>query len=564
VLSSIEAVVAAVVVAAAVLLPSERLPRLRALRRWFAWLAQRRGLAALLVGLLAGASAAGACLISWPEPRVHDEFSYLLGADTLAHGRLANPSHPLWTHFETFHVNQEPTYSSMYPPGQATALALGQVLFGHPLAGVWLSFGLACAAVCWMLQAWLPPRWALVGGLLAAVRFGCLGASGDSPGYWAHSYWGGAVAMLGGALLLGGWRRLYRGPRAIDAAAMAVGAVILANSRPFEGLIVFVAVSIATAVWLLGRKGPPVMSSLWHVCLPAGLVLAVGAGLTALYNLQLTGRPGLLPYQLNGATYSMVPLFLWQPLAPEPVYRHDAMRDYHESWAVPAYERTRSLSGYPQEMVARLRVFFGFYVGPLLIAAFIVLPWTMRCLAMRRVAYLCAVLLAAFLITTWFQPHYVAPVAGLIVLLLVQGIRQLRLWRWQGRPAGRTLVHLLPAGYTAILLAALAISSSGDANAWHVRRAHLLDDLRHTEGQHVVLVRYGANHVPHDEWVFNEADIDAAKVVWARDMGPEQNVTLLAYFKNRRQWVLDADDQPARLTALSTPPTALAELPAGP
>ena len=173
---------AAMVVAAAPIGGSKRLQHLR---DGFASLARRRRTSILICGVLPiTLRLAMLGITPVPDPSIHDEFSHLLLGDTLAHGRLTNPTHPMWRHFESIHIIQRPTYNSMYPPGQGAFLALGESVFDEPWAGVLISVGLMFACLCWMMQGWLRPEWALFGTLLAILKFGL-------AGFWIDSYMGG-------------------------------------------------------------------------------------------------------------------------------------------------------------------------------------------------------------------------------------------------------------------------------------------------------------------------------------------------------------------------------------
>jgi hypothetical protein len=490
----------------------------------------------------------------WPilparNPGITDEFSYTLASKTFASGRLTNPAHPMWVHFETMHVNQRPTYMSMYPPAQGLVMAAGERLAGRPWVGIWISSALMCALICWMLQGWLPPFWALLGGLLAVMRIGLFS-------YWAGSYWGGAVAAIGGALVLGALPRILRRARIRDSLLLACGVAILLNSRPYEGVFLCLPVGFVMLRWIFGRRRPRLATVFGRVVAPAALVLTLTAAAMLRYNERLTGDPLLLPYQVNRAEYVSARYFPWDSVNPKPVYRHSSLRDYYVTWQHRTAENALTALGFIRNALRNAGVFWMFFLGPALTLPLVMLPWLLRDKRFRLLLIAACVFVVGLYLDLWFYAHYAAPATCLLYAVLLQCLRHLRCWRRRQGSPGLLLARGVPAicvGMVALRLAAqpLAFYLPPDHPAvWfhtrpgNVERAKIVERLSNLGSDHLILVRYHPGHNWFDEWVYNAPDIDRSPVVWAHDMGAAGNRELLDYFRGRRVWLIEPDDRP--------------------
>ena len=578
--------------------------------RKFSAFAQHKRLAVLAVGAIT--IVARVALLPWmpvPQPKVHDEFSYLLAADTFAHGRLANPPHPLWIFFDTFHVLQHPTYSSMYPPAQGMALAAGKLL-GNPWIGVLLSVAAMCMAITWMLQGWVDAGWALLGGVLVLSRIGLFS-------YWMNSYWGGAVAATGAALVMGALPRIWEHQGARDAIILGVGAGILAISRPVEGLIFFIPVGAALLWGAVRRDSSTRGTYAKQVLIPLAAVLGCAVAFIAYYNWRVTGNPLIFPHLIEQRQYIRTALFLWQHDKPPIAYANPQFDDFYHNFLPSLYQA--SWPAAEGQLEWKSTAFWQFFIGPALSIPFLALPWLLKdrrnWLLIAQVA-LCSL---GLWIIVYFNPHYAAPLMATVVVLMMLGMRLLNGWRFLGHPVGAGLTRLIvlfslflgPVYFArmvmpqphpivtwlhqraavmmvvaaGVLLAARLASSRAarprQSRSPLIGACELLlvggimlqaavaqmelypdnyafvDDLSEPfrkpveqqlaalPGKHLVLVRYSKDHNSGEEYVYNDADIDDAKTVWAREIPGMDLTPLLSYFRNRDVWVFqpDVDDE---------------------
>ena len=497
-----------------------------------------------------------------PSPDSHEEFGHLLVADTLRHLRLANPAHPFHQFFETLSVLQEPSYSSIYPIGSGMALALGRAIFGHPWAGVVLSVAVFCSLCYWMLRAWTTPGWAFAGGLLAIFQFGPLSQ-------WMNGYAGGAASAAAGCLVFGSLPRLSERGHPRDAAWLGLGLGIELLTRPYESIFLL---SSAILFLLPASRKPCEFSRLARTA-PALLLAALPAVvLTLFHDKAVTGSWTMSPATLSRYEYGVPAALTFQP---DPIPHRELtpqQQNFYKMQISLAGAKPESIGSYLSRLEYRIRWYRFFLLAPLYLALLAFL------LSVREFRDLWLLLtLGVFALGSNFEADFefqnVAAIAPMVVLLSVRGLQQLSHFQLGGRPIGREAarfiaflcvahflfwygLHLFETNEIATATIPYETWDSIDRPGSD-RRTLVEEALARLPDRQLVFVHYSPAHNFQDEWVYNDADVNSARAVWARDRGPVENQALQSYYPSRRVWLLEPDERPPRLSPYAPQPEPL-------
>ena len=456
----------------------------------------------------------------------------------------------MWIHFETFHELSHPTYASKYAPGQGLVLALGLMVHA-PWSALWVGMAVLSGLITWALWVWLEPPWAIAGGLLAALQL--------TGSYWTESYWGGTVAAIGGALVVGALARLLRRASPGPALAFGLGLAILANTRPYEGFVLGASSAVILLVHLSLSGRQRRQSSLQlvrSIGLPLASVLLPAFIWMGYYNYRVTGDPLLMPYSLYDRQYASWSQFLWSNHPrPEPKFDHEILRAF---WAgfdadTKQFQRQHVLLVHGRDLVHLYHLFLRL---PLLLC--ILISFT-RLVRIRRLRVPFLLLLLFYLglsVEANLRPHYFAPATALVFLIAAAAVQDVssRFPPGKKRMAAACALFCCVAIFDVPRIMDPSFRFEGaDMRGLIAARDLVITFLQKQPGRQLVLVRYGPHHIVHWEWVYNDANIDESRIVWARAM-PGKDDELLRYYPDRRVWIFDEDKKTFNLTPVRVNP----------
>lgn len=521
--------------------------------------------AALIAAAAFALYAFHASIYGMPVPGPQDDNSYILLGQTFAAGRITNPVHPMRDFFDYFHVINYPTFTSKYPPAQGLAIAIGIILGGSPIVGVWLSGAAAAATTFWMLRARFSRKWALIGAFIAVTHPGLF--------FWSLGFYYGFVALIGINLCLGALFRTIHRQKISYGLIFGLGIAILANSRPWEGLVACLPLAaFFFALVLRKRKNRKFLkNAALKFALPAAAILVLNAGWMAFYNYKVTGDAFTLPYQVYNKQYDSIPLFL-------PVFSPSKADDETGNRLKKDHLTTRNInnpaikefylhefdkfylplvklrfSSYPKIFVYLIVSAYGNILDFLQAASLIylmILVFGLWLFSNKKFFLFCTgAFLFCFLIesaATYNQNHYYAPFIGYFIFAAAAVLFQTSRINLKAR-------EMVTAFAVVLIFAQIAVPfiDSDFTQKSKVQRSWqgqwiLEEKLLKQPDKLLILVDYSSAEFGSEErfdfmtnrTYLNEPDIDRSKIVWAMSLGEEKNKELFDYFSGREVWIL--------------------------
>src|SRR5258705_69977 len=157
--------------------------------------------------------------------------------------------------------------------------------------GVLIALAVTAMAMTWIVRGWFPPVWALLGGVLTLFDRGLL-----NP--WMENFFNSLIGTLGAALVLGAFPRIVRFADLRASILMGIGAIILAASRPVEGLLFCIPAGIFLLIEYSSRPKSRFAAAFPRIVLTVAMIACIGLGFLAYYNWRVTGNALLFPYAL--------------------------------------------------------------------------------------------------------------------------------------------------------------------------------------------------------------------------------------------------------------------------
>jgi hypothetical protein len=320
------------------------------------------------------------------------------------------------------------------------------------------------------------------------------------------------------------------------------------NTRPFEGTVLIVACLLAL-FWKLGIQS--IQASLrLRVIGPAAAILVAAGSAMAYYNWRLTGKPFELPYALNQQRNALAPVMWFVPQGPTVTHRYrDAVTQRLWEWDAANYREARRN---PLRVLGTFVTTFyvEFLDGPMLPlvgCTCIGFALAFKNRKLRVPAIICSIFALGTLTEKLIVAHYLAPGVPLLFLFTAAGIRLLSLARFEQQRLGHWII-IAALALSAGRFAAIELHTT-DPLAGNPLKARFLaqHQLAKSPGRHVVFVRYGSRHKFNAEFVYNGPDIDAQKVIWAFDRGPDANLELQRYYRDCKLWLLEPDEYQPQL-----------------